>query len=261
MFKILEYIEHIEALDSMKRYPKELFYIGNVSLLKRPKVSIVGSRRPIGYTKEWTQKLAKGLSSRGVVVVSGGAMGVDAVAHTGAGAENSICVSANGLDILYPKVNRTLLESIYKRGLAISQFPKGFTPTPWSFVVRNELVVALGDILIITQADLNSGSMRSAEFALKMGKKIYVLPHRLNESLGTNSLLSQSLAEPILDIDSFCSKFGVIPKNSAIERDEFFYFCQKSPTLDEAIAKFGDRVYEAELDGVIKIDNGIINLV
>ena len=261
MFEIFRYTKHIDSLDSMKKYPKELYYVGDLTLLDRPKVSIVGSRRPMGYTKEWTQKLSKELSSRGVVVVSGGAMGVDAIAHIGAGAENSICVCASGLDILYPRINRTLLESIYKKGLAISQFPKGFTPTPWSFVVRNELVVALGDILIITEANLNSGSMRSAEFALKMGKRIYVLPHRLNESLGTNSLLAQSLAEPILDIEKFCSKFGVVPRDDTLIRDDFFYFCQNSPTLDEAVAKFGSRVYEAELDGVIKIDNGVINLV
>ncbi len=113
--------------------------------------------------------------------------------------------------MIYPKVNRGLFKDIYNSGLAISQFNRGFTPTPWSFVVRNETVVALGDILIITQADLKSGSMRSAEFAKEMGKRIYTLPHRIGDSLGTNQLIEEGFAEPIFNIESFCSQFGVIP--------------------------------------------------
>jgi len=244
----------------MKKYPKELYIIGNQHLLTRPKVSIVGTRRPSGYTKQFTYSLAKSLANRGVCVVSGVAMGVDAIAHQGAGVQNTIAVVANSLDIRYPAVNRSLICSIEESGLMISQFPKTFKATPWSFVVRNELVVALGDVLIITQADENSGSIRSAEFALKMGKKIYVLPHRLDESRGTNILLEKGLAEPIYDIETFANRYGVVPKNMGIERDEFFYFCQTSPTFDEAIAKFNTRVYEAELEGLITIDNGLVRL-
>ncbi len=252
---------HIEELDNMKRYPKELYYIGDKTLLNRPKVSIVGSRRPLNYTKQATHKIAKALTNRGVAIVSGVAMGVDAIAHSSATAKNSIAVVANSLDIRYPSVNRFLIEGIEKDGLILSQFPKTFKPTPWSFVVRNELVVALGDILIVTEADNNSGSMRSVEFALKMGKPIFVLPHRLDESMGTNSLLSKGLAQSIYNIDEFAKKYGIIPKNNNIQRDDFFYFCQTSPTLDEALKRFNSRVYEAELEGLISIENGLIRLV
>jgi len=244
----------------MKKYPKELYSIGDIELLKRPKVSIVGTRRPSSYTMQFTRSLAKSLANRGVCVVSGGAMGVDAIAHTGAGAKNSIAVMANSLDIRYPAVNRNMIEKIEQDGLVISQFPTTFKATPWSFVVRNELVVALGDILIVTQADKGSGSMRSVEFALQMGKKIFVLPHRLDESRGTNSLLAGGLAKPIYDIESFSDRYGVVPKDNSIIKDDFFYFCQTSPTFDEAIAKFGSRVYEAELEEIITISNGLVQL-
>ena len=246
--------EHISALESMKKYPKELYSMGNLSLLHRPKVSIVGTRRPSNYTKEFTRLLSQSLVNRGVCLVSGAAMGVDSIAHEGAGVENS-------LDIRYPSVNRLLIESIEKEGLVLSQFPSTFKATPWSFVVRNELVVALGDVLIVTQADENSGSMRSVEFALKMGKEIYVLPQRLGESNGTNKLLTEGLAKPINDIEVFSNTYGLIPKNEFIEKDDFFYFCQTSPTLDLAIEKFEDRVYEAELEGFIFIENGLVRLV
>ncbi|CAA6805754.1 MAG: Rossmann fold nucleotide-binding protein Smf possibly involved in DNA uptake [uncultured Sulfurovum sp.] len=251
--------EHIQALESMKKYPKTLHYKGSVDLLKRPKVSIVGSRRLSNYTREYTYQLSKALASRGVCVVSGAAMGVDTIAHEGAGAENTIAVVANGLDIRYPAINKSLIESIETKGLVLSQFNDGFRATGWSFVVRNELVVALGDILIVTEADLNSGSMRSVEYALQMGKEIYVLPQRLHESLGTNRLLTEGKAVAITDVEQFASRFGNAV-NTDVTKDDFFYFCQNKPTFDEAILKFGDRVYEAELEGIVTIHNGIVRL-
>jgi DNA processing protein len=258
---IEKYMEHINELDSMKKYPKELYSIGDKTLLKRPKVSIVGTRRPSSYTKQYTYTLAKTLADRGVIIVSGVAMGVDAIAHNGAGVKNTIAVVANGLDIRYPAVNRFLIKDIEDNGLLLSQFPIGFKATPWSFVVRNELVVALGSVLIVTEADEDSGSIRSIEFALKMGKKVFVLPHRLNESIGTNKLIENGLVTPIYDIEKFANSYGVVPKNNDIKKDEFFYFCQTSPTLDEVVAKFQDRVYEAELEGLIKIENGLVHLI
>lgn len=250
---------HISQLEAMKKYPSELFYKGDLDLLNRPKVSIVGTRRPSNYTRQFTYSLAKALASRGVCIVSGAAMGVDAIAHEGAGEDNTIAVVANGLNIRYPTLNRTLIEGIENKGLVLSQFNDGFRATGWSFVVRNELVVALGDILIVTEAALDSGSMRSVEYALKMGKEIFVLPQRLDESLGTNALLNEAKATPIQNIETFVSRFGKAVQNS-VKKDEFFYFCQTIPTFDESLKKFGDRVYEAELEGIITIQNGIVRL-
>ncbi|MBU1668353.1 DNA-protecting protein DprA [bacterium] len=258
---IVEISEHIVALESMKKYPQALYALGNQDLLNRPKVSIVGTRRPSDYTRYFTHNLAKALAQRGVCVVSGAAMGVDAIAHHGAGVENTIAVVANSLDVRYPAINRELIKGIEQHGLMLSQFPATFKATPWSFVVRNELVVALGEVLIVTEADEKSGSMRSVEFARKMGKEIYVLPQRLDESLGTNKLLADGLAKPIYDIEAFANRYGVSPQNDGMEKDAFFYFCQSSPTLDDAIAKFGERVYEAELEGLISIENGLVRLV
>ncbi len=249
----------IPALDAMKKYPSELFYKGNLDLLERPKVSIVGTRRPSIYTQNFTYSLAKALAKRGVCIVSGVAMGVDAIAHSGAGADNTIAVVANGLDIRYPVINRELIEAIEQKGLMLSQFNDKFRATGWSFVVRNELVVALGDMLIVTEAELDSGSMRSVEYALKMGKEIFVLPQRLNESLGTNSLLREGKATAIVDVELFASRFGQAA-SSDIQKDDFFYFCQALPTFDDTVAKFGDRVYEAELEGMVTIHNGIVRL-
>jgi len=250
--KVIDF--EIKELSLMSKIPKKLWYIGNNSLLFKKKVSIVGSRRPTNYTRDFTYKLSKELSKRGVIVVSGAAMGVDAIAHQGAGVKNTIAVMANGLDIKYPAVNKNIIENIEKNGLTLSFFEPGFKATKWSFVARNELVVALGDILIVTEANLNSGSLRSVEFALKMGKEIFVLPHRLNDSLGTNELLEKGLASPIYNLEKFANRFGKIKEI----KDDFTQFLKNRPTLDEAISKYGDKIYEAELEGLITIENGYI---
>ncbi len=250
----------LPELEVMKKYPANLYAKGDMALLERPKVSIVGTRRPSAYTRKYTYDLAKTLSRRGVTIVSGAAMGVDAIAHQGAGAGDTIAVMANSLEMRYPSVNRVLIEEIEKNGLTLSQFDPGFKATAWSFVLRNEIVVALGEFLIVTEAAMDSGSMRSVEYALKMQKKIFVLPHHIGESEGTNHLLREGLAEPIYDIELFASRFGQAVDDSRI-KDDFFYFCQKSPTLDETLYSFGDRVYEAELEGLVVIEQGLVRLV
>ncbi|MBN2824303.1 MAG: DNA-processing protein DprA, partial [Campylobacterales bacterium] len=92
-----------------------------------------------------------------------------------------------------------------------------------------------------------------------MGKKIYVLPHRIGESKGTNKLLIDEEAHCIYSIEKFASQFGVAVDNP-IPKDDFFYFCQSFPTIEEAVSRFGDRVYEAEFDGIITIENGMVYL-
>ena len=249
--------ERIEALDVMKKYPSQLYYEGNLALLKAKKVSIVGTRKPSKYSRDLTFKLSSALSKVGVCVVSGGAMGIDAVAHKGASSCNTIAILPCGIDIKYPSINKNLLLDIEQNGLLLSQFDISFRATPWSFVVRNELVVALGDVLVVTEAELESGSMRSVEFALKMGKEIFVFPQRVGESGATNKLLQEGKAKAIYDIDEFVSRFAQKELLHA-KSDEFLEFCKTSPTYEETLKRYPHRVFEAELNGDIAIQNGKI---
>ena len=247
--------EHIVELEGMKNYPKSLYFSGDTALLQRKKVSIVGTRKPSKYTRDTIAKVAKALGDVGVVVVSGGAMGVDAIAHHGAGGENTIAVLPCGIDLRYPAVNKNLLNDIETNGLLLSQFDLGAKARPYSFVVRNELVVALGEVLIVGEAELESGTMRSVEYALSMGKKIYVLPHRLGESMATHKLLAQNQAEVIYDIEKFVTLFG---DEVSKESDDFLEYCQHNPTYEEALKKFPSRLFEAELSGEIEVKNARI---
>ena len=184
-------------------------------------------------------------------------MGVDAIAHNSAGVDNTIMIAGTGIDIRYPKINSKLIQDIEEQGLVLSQFKSHSPSTKYNFPLRNELVVALGDILIVSQADLNSGTMRSVEYALKMNKQIYVLAHRIGESLGTNQLLIDSKAKAIYNIDEFVSKYTGVSKSKKI-KDEFFEFCSHNPTYEDAIIKYPTRVFEAELSGDIIVQNAKI---
>lgn len=250
----------IPELSSMKRYPETLYYRGSLDLLHRPKVSIVGTRRPNPYTRAITQELSKKLSLSGMVVVSGAAIGVDAIAHQGAGAENTIAVLPSGIDIRYPAVNAELIQAIEREGLTISPFESDFEARDWSFVVRNEIVVTLGDVLIVAEADFGSGSMRSVEYALAMKKPIYVLPHRLRESAATRQLLSEGKAEAIDDIDIFVALVSKKGRN-AMDDTPFFAFCRNAPTYEEVLVKFPKDIFEAELNGIVEVRNGRVYII
>ncbi len=219
----------------------ELFYKGDLSLLEKQKIAIVGSRKAGKYTKETTYLLSKKLSKK-YTIITGGALGVDTQAHKGA-YPNTIFVSPSSLDIIYPKSNENLIKNIYKNALAVSEYEKNYRPYKYTFLQRNRIIVALSDFVIIAEADKKSGSMRSFEWAKEYGKKVYVLPHRINESSGTRYLAGTNQAEVIWDIDEFCKSLGI---------DEN----EKIMNLNEALKEYGSQLYEMELDGKVNIKNG-----
>lgn len=252
--------QKIPALEAMKKYPHEITYEGELCLLERKKISIVGSRKPSKYARELTYEIANKIAKAGGVVVSGGAMGIDAVAHQGASPANTIAVLPCGILHKYPAVNKNLLQNIASQGLVLSQFEPEFTAKSWSFVVRNELVVALGEMLIVSEAEIGSGSERSIEYALAMKRDIYVLPHRAKESSATNMLLQKGLARAIYDVDSFISEHFGTP-HAKTQEDDFLRFCRTNPTYEEATRVDAQRLFELELSGEIEVVNGRIRVL
>ncbi|QOP41850.1 DNA-processing protein DprA [Sulfurimonas marina] len=242
----------IDSLKAMKKYPENLYYKGNVELLQSKMISVVGSRKPNQYARNLTQELCSKLALRDIKIVSGGAIGIDAIAHKSAGAANTIMVAGTGLDVRYPAVNKNLIQEIENKGLVLSQFAEGEPSRRYTFPLRNELIVALSDILIVAYADLNSGTMRSVEYALKMQKEVYVFPHRIGESAGSSKLLQEGNAKLIYDIDEFAQQFGTIEKNE-IDKDEFLLFCKTNPSYEEAMKKDASKLFEYELLGKIEV--------
>ncbi len=246
----MKYLEKLpKILDGLEKKPRRLYYKGDISFLDKKIVAIVGSRRPNAYTKNLVFSLASSLAKRDVYVVSGGAMGVDGIAHKGA-YPKTISVMANSLDLIYPKVNEILIKQMEEHSLVLSEYEPSTKATKWSFVERNRIVVGLASVVIIAQADEKSGSMHSANIALKQDKPLFVLPQRMNESRGTNKLLSEGKAKLINNIESFCDMFGEVQ----IKNDELMEFVKNEPDLQKCLDRFGDKIYEYELDGKICID-------
>ncbi|MDR0761758.1 MAG: DNA-protecting protein DprA [Campylobacteraceae bacterium] len=238
----------------LKEPVKELYAAGNLKLLERTCIAVVGSRKALLYTKHMTEKLSSMLSSAGIVVVSGGAVGVDAAAHRGA-MPNTIAVLPTPLNVFYPKVNSVLLKEIANRGLLLSEYAQNSPISKYNFVLRNRIVTALSSALVIAQADLKSGSLRSAEYALKCGIPIYVFAHRIGESEGTAQLVKNKQALVIEDLSEFVKIFAPLDTKISDTKDELLVFCSKNTDLNECLKKFGDKIYEYELAGKIAISN------
>lgn len=246
------------ALLAIKNPPKQLFYEGDLRLLESSiKIAIVGSRAPNPYTRQTCAILSASIAKAGGVVVSGGALGVDIIAHTNA-LPHTIMFSPSSLDIIYPRTNASIIERIKNEALILSEYESPYNPHQYSFLERNRLVVGLSDIVIIPQADLRSGSLQSARLCLESNKPLFVLPHRINESLGTQELLSLGKARCIYDINAFVHK--IFGKESA-NNDEVLAFCKNAPSFELAYQKFGDKILQYELDGKIVRENGIVRVV
>lgn len=253
--KILETLPN--ELLNLDEPVKKLYYKGDLSLLKRKKVAIIGSRKMSVYTKNCVLELASLLKQAGVCVVSGGALGVDINAHIGA-MPCTIGVFANGLHQIYPKNNEKIIKQIYTQGLALSENEPEYMPHGYDFLLRNRLIIALCEHIIITQADFKSGSLQSANLAVKLGKKVSVLPQRKGESDGTNSLLEQGKVGLINDFKAFAAGFGALFETDELSNDELLNFCKNGANLNEALAKFGDKIYEYELDGKLDIQGVLV---
>lgn len=182
-----------------------LYYMGNLPDSRRPSVAIVGTRKPTSYGREVTYQIANELAKRGIVVISGLALGVDAIAHQAAldAGGTTIAVQANGLHRLYPATNNQLGKRIIASGGAVlSEYDSGVEPMQHRFLERNRIVSGLADIVIITEAAARSGTLNTAAHALTQGKELYVAPGNITSpmSAGCNQLLSQG-ASPLTSID------------------------------------------------------------
>ena len=190
-----------QIITSIALVPEKLYYIGTLPEKRIPTVAIVGTRKPTAYGKEVTTRIATDLARRGIVIVSGMALGVDGLAHRAALDANgiTIAVQANGLDNLYPTSHRQLGEDIVKSGGAImSEYEAGTPSYPNQFLERNRIVSALSDAVLITEAAARSGTLNTASHALEQGKEVFVVPGNITSPLsaGCNQLLRQG-ATPV----------------------------------------------------------------
>lgn len=172
--------------------PFVLYCAGKVEALKGPAVSVVGARKPSPYGRAVAEKLARELASRGIVVVSGMARGIDSIAHWGAlEGGKTVAVLGSGLENIYPRENRRLFEKIIERGAVISEFPAKSRPLGFHFPIRNRIISGLSLALVVVEATKKSGSLISARLALDQNREVMAVPGNITSDLsqGTNWLI------------------------------------------------------------------------
>lgn len=164
------------------------------ALMRRPKLAVVGSRKITPYGRGVTQSLTAELASKGVVIVSGLALGVDSVAHQAclqAGGQ-TIAVLPCGLDKIYPSQHTNLARSIVeKSGALVTEYEYETVLYPSNFLERNRIIAALSDGVLVTEAAIRSGSLNTANHALQLGKPVFAIPGNINSPLsaGCNNLI------------------------------------------------------------------------
>lgn len=195
--------------------PMALWIRGSRSSLSRlsRSVAVVGSRSSTSYGEFATQSLVGALIEKDVSVVSGGAYGIDGIAHrsTLELGGNTVAVMAGGVDKLYPAGNSELLRQIIQRGAVISELPPGSTPTKWRFLQRNRLIAALSQSTIVIEANWRSGALNTATHAQALERMILAVPGPITspKSAGTNKLIADGRAQLVLDAADLLDRLGL----------------------------------------------------
>ena len=194
----LTYTDHTypERLREIFDPPVLLWIRGNAQLLSEPSIAIVGTRHPTPYGTGMAEMLSRDLASRGLVILSGMARGIDTSAHRGAIAARrpTIAVWGTGVDVIYPKENKSLAEQIIAGGGAIvSEFPLGTFPAPQNFPKRNRILSGMSVGVLVIEAGEYSGTRVTARCALEQNRDVFAVPGNVTtkNAWGPNTLIKQ----------------------------------------------------------------------
>jgi len=186
-----------------------------------PGVAVVGTRRCTRYGIDLAERFGRAISVAGWSVVSGLARGIDAAAHRGclAAAGHAVAVLGSGIDVCYPKENRSIYEGILKSGGAIvSEYPPGTPPDRWRFPARNRIIAAMSTAVVVVEAARTGGALITARLAAEIGRPVFVVPGDVGRlaSEGCNLLIRDG-AHPVLGAGDLIEELGLIigpPKQS-----------------------------------------------
>lgn len=200
--------DYPESLRTITKPPFVLFYHGDISLIKNKGkcLSVVGARECTEYGAEVTKLFVKDLCKH-LVIVSGMALGIDGISHRTALENNqkTVAVLGCGVNVCYPPDNLDIYDQIRKKGLLISEYPNLTQPAPYKFPIRNRIVAGLSSCLLVTQAELNSGTSITATLTLEQGGNVCCVPTRIGENSLCNHLISYGAfvaesSEDVLDV-------------------------------------------------------------
>ena len=258
-----------ELLKQITDPPDPLYYIGDLNLLDKECIAVVGSRRTTQYGRWTARTLGRKIAAAGGVVVSGMAAGIDACAHWGAvdACEdrdniNTVAVMGCGIDKCYPKGNRELWDKIAAKGLIISEYAPGTEAARYTFPQRNRIISGVSGAVVVVQAPNSSGALITAERAVEQGRDVYAVPANINSeyNFGSNKLLADG-AIPLVIMDDLLTDRSLSGRMS--EEAELVLGEDEKRVLAEILAN-GERTAD-QLAASLKITaaeiNGIVTIM
>ena len=204
--------------------PKKLYYKGNWSNeIFENCLAVVGSRHLTYYGRKATEQLVTAVSAAGVTIVSGFMYGGDEAAHSAAVkcGGKTIAVMPCGINRIHPESQKKLYNEILENnGLIISEYEGDAQPATYTYLQRDRIVAGLSKAIFVTEAALNSGSLISAGYAKKFGRKIFALPGQITSevSKGTIKLIKEG-AEPVAEASDILKYFDVLPGSKKAEKN------------------------------------------
>lgn len=219
--------EYPEILRNYDDAPACIYYKGDISKVSENyNVAIVGSRKCTNYGINATKIISTELSKNKIGIISGMAKGIDYYAHTSS-LDNggfTCAVLGCGIDVVYPKENLKLYNSIARFGCLLSEFPPGTEPFAYNFPTRNRIISELSNLVIIVEADIKSGSLITANFALDKGIDVMAVPGSIfsDQSKGCNKLIKDG-AYPITDLEDVFEHIGI--ENMEKEKPQKIIHC------------------------------------
>jgi DNA processing protein len=188
--------DYPERLRELFDPPPVLWVLGDVTLLARPAIAVVGTRHPSPYGTGMAEVLSRDLGSRRMVILSGMARGIDTAAHRGvlAAGGSTVAVWGTGVDVIYPKENKTLAENILAAGgTIVSEYRLGTFPAPQNFPKRNRILSGMSIGVLVVEAGENSGTRVTARCALEQDRDVYAVPGNVTNqnAWGPNTLIKQ----------------------------------------------------------------------
>ncbi len=281
----IENSQYPDALRKIKNPPKQLYLEGNIELLNKNSIAIIGSRNCSENGKFLAKKFAKELVEQGLTIISGMAKGIDSHAHieTLNNKGNTIAVLGNGFNNIFPKENINLYRKIIEsNGLIISEYPPNVKAKSEFFLERNRIVSGLSIGILVIEAAYRSGTSVTARIAKEQGKKIFVLPHEIGDihGVGTNNLIRKgatlvtSTKEIIKEYDFL--KYKKISKKEnlkiefkTIEEKQVYLLLKSKITniniisdkLQLPINKINEILFMLELHGYIKKKKGVYECI
>jgi DNA processing protein len=227
--KVISYLdkEYPKRLSNFDNTPIVLYYKGSANLNHFRTVAIVGTRQPSTYGLNMCERIIEGLSHYNVLIVSGLAFGIDAAAHRKCVEMDitTIGVLGHGLDRIYPSEHKTLSNKMISNGGILTEFMSGTLPDRENFPMRNKIIAALSDVIVVVESKRKGGSIITAEFGNEYNKDVFAVPGMVTEELseGCNKLIKQNkahLVETAEDI-AYIMRWEEIDAGRVIQKQMF----------------------------------------